>query len=433
MKNQKGFTIVETLLGITIFIIISVGFITGILFTLEVNTGSGDRSRAQLLAQECMEAARNIRNDDFSNLSSGTHGILINNNQWELNGSSDTIDKFTRELIVSDTDEYTKEAKCRVTWQQTESRQGEVSLSSLFTNWTLVVSASIGNWALPEEEITININGGNDGLKVDSQGDYAYFVRKGGNPEFVVVDISDPAAAFQRGSISLGGQPRNIYVEDDYAYVVSKNNSQEIQVIDIRNPDSPIQVETHNFNNKGDGYGIYGKSNRLYVVRQSRSSQDEFYIMDMTTPTSLYELGSLDLGSHGYEVVVLGDYAYIASNHNSRELIIVDISNPNSLSIDATYNLNGNQDAHTITGFDNTVILGRSDGKIYIFDITNPESPSLTGTYEYSEPQSGEDELCIKDITLKNDTPESDWGDYTSFYHNIGTRENRLLLVISKI
>ena len=45
---------------------------------------AGERVRAQMLVDEGLAAAKNIRDSGFHNLTDGTYGIGIMNNQWSL-------------------------------------------------------------------------------------------------------------------------------------------------------------------------------------------------------------------------------------------------------------------------------------------------------------------------------------------------------------
>lgn len=254
---------------------------------------------------------------------------------------------------------------------------------------------SIGDWSSPAEESNLNFSGNQNGLKIQVQGNYAYIVLSGGNPDFIVMDVSDPANPSIVGSLVLPGGPRNIAVSGGFAYVASNRNNQELQVIDISIPASPSLVGSLNLSGNADANGIYYDSSKVYMVR-TNSGDDELSIIDVTTPASPSEIGSLNLNSTAYEILVLSNYAYIASASNSQELQIINITNPAAPVAASTYNLSGNDDAYSITGYNNIVLLGRSNGDVSIVDITSPSSPVLLGNYN----DFGDD---IRDISLGNE------------------------------
>ncbi len=266
----------------------------------------------------------------------------------------------------------------------------EVPNTSTISNLPSVTTV---DWDNPVEESSLDLSGGQNGLKVQVSGNYAYVVRQDGTPDFAVIDISDTDNPSLVGSLTLTGLPYNIALSGDYAYISSSNDTQELQVIDISTPSSPSLAGSFDATGTADGYGVYVSGNTAYLVRDS-SGNNELYIINVTTPTSPVELGSVGLSGDCMEVVVLGNYAHIASKNNSQELQVVDVSVPSSPSKVGQYNLSGNSNAITIAGFGSAVILGRNDGGVYLMDISTPSSPSEIGSYAALDD--------VRDLTLEN-------------------------------
>jgi hypothetical protein len=82
-----------------------------------------------------LEAVRNIRDENFSNLTDGTFGLTSTGNQWNLSGASDTTDIFTRAVTISAVDANRKLVTSTVTWQQNPQRAGSVQAVTYLTNW----------------------------------------------------------------------------------------------------------------------------------------------------------------------------------------------------------------------------------------------------------------------------------------------------------
>lgn len=141
LTKKSGFSLVEVLLSVTLFIFVVTSFL-GILFYGEQSTAiAGNRARAVYLAEEGLEAVRNMRDENFNNLTDGTYGLTLASNgvsnQWNLTGS-ETIDIFTRQIDISTVDTDTKNIISTVTWQQTPQNLGTVSLSTKLKNWRTV-------------------------------------------------------------------------------------------------------------------------------------------------------------------------------------------------------------------------------------------------------------------------------------------------------
>ncbi len=378
IKNRKGFSLVEVLLASVIFGIFVATFVSAYLYGEEATMLAGNRARATFLAEEGVEAVRNIRDAGFSNLTDGVHGISTSGNQWSFSGSQDVNGIFTRTVTVAPIDSKRKNVTVNVTWQQNAQRTGTVSLVSRLTNWII---AGIGDWTNPTETGNVNISGNQDGLKIATQGDYVYVIINGGSPDFVVLDISNPDSPVQVGSFVLNGSPVDIEVIGNYAYIASNDNAEELKILDVSNPSAPVKVGVYNAPGNADGYAVDVIGNTAYLVRAS-SGDNEFIAINVTSKTAPVALGSVNLGDTGNAIRVLGNYAYVASNSNTQELQVINITNPSLPVISATYNIPSNNNAKSMAAFGTTVIVGTlTSGDVRIFDVSTPTNPVQAGLY----------------------------------------------------
>lgn len=138
--GKAGFSIVEVILSGALLILMVTTFIGAYLYGEESTALAGKSARATMLAEEGLEAVRNIRDSAYANLTDGTHGLTTTSNQWNLSGSSDITDDitdiFTRQVIIATVNSNTKSITSTVTWIQNAQRSGSVTLSSYLTNWT---------------------------------------------------------------------------------------------------------------------------------------------------------------------------------------------------------------------------------------------------------------------------------------------------------
>ncbi|MBL1434246.1 hypothetical protein COB87_001590 [Candidatus Wolfebacteria bacterium] len=144
LVTNQGFFLVEALLATSLFALIITGFVGAFLYGQESTMLSGNRAQAVFLAEEGLEAVRNIRDDNFSNLTDGNHGITISGNEWVFAGTTDVQDIFTRQIEIGTIDTDRKIATSTVLWQQNQQRQGSVSLVAYFNNWQDTTSQSTG-------------------------------------------------------------------------------------------------------------------------------------------------------------------------------------------------------------------------------------------------------------------------------------------------
>lgn len=133
--KRTGLSLVGVLVALGIFVL---NFTAIGLLVLDASVASrhgGERTQATLLASEGMEAVRSMAEDDFDNVSVGTHGIVISGGVWIFSGTEDLQDQFTRSVIVTDLGVDTKKIESTVVWNTTKARQTSVSLVGYITDW----------------------------------------------------------------------------------------------------------------------------------------------------------------------------------------------------------------------------------------------------------------------------------------------------------
>jgi Tfp pilus assembly protein PilV len=378
--NNKGFSIPEAVVSVAIFGLIVTGF-TGISLYFRVQRDSSDQSRAVLLAEEGLEVVHNIQDEDYANFpSDGDHYLEVSGNQWNFSLTEEVIDVFTRMISVLSIDGNTKEVVSQVSWQEDSGKNRDVSLTTRFTNWQALVSATC-SWNAGVNKLSfLDLPAGQSGIKVQTSGNYAYMIRTNSDPNLFVINVTDIANPVIEATSTLIGDPVNIFINGDYAYIASSDNGQELQIVNITDPTSPSFEGSYNAVGNANANGIYVVNQVAYFTRNS-SNGDELFIMDVTTPATPSLIGSLNLSAGANEIIVIDNYAYVASEHNNQELQVVDVSTPSIPSLAGSYNPSGNNNGLSITGFQQTVILGRVGGEITLFNISTPSLPVVLGSY----------------------------------------------------
>lgn len=105
--------------------------------------------------------------------------------------------------------------------------------------------------------------------------------------------------------------------------------SSNIDVFDLTNPEAPVLVNTQSieatFTTSCSFLGMTESNGLLYVVS---STTDKLYIVDVSDPMNLSVSGTVGLPQTNGDIVVDGNYAYIATIDAGGPLTIVDVSNP---------------------------------------------------------------------------------------------------------
>lgn len=138
-KSNSGFSLVEIVLASGVLALLSIIFLGILTYGQESTVRAGQRTRAVFLAQEGLEAARSIRDQNFSNLTVGNFG-LGSDGQWSLITQPEIIDIFTRTISIADVDLHTKQIVSKVQWKQAGATVVDISLSTLLTDWRTATS-----------------------------------------------------------------------------------------------------------------------------------------------------------------------------------------------------------------------------------------------------------------------------------------------------
>jgi type II secretory pathway pseudopilin PulG len=121
MRNETGQTLIELTVALGIFIIVISVLVYLILNSYVAGRLASEITQANFLAEEGLETARSIRDNNWQGLTGET---------------TETIDgKFTRTIKIEEIDSDRKKITSRVSWQFTEQRSQEVKLVTHLTNW----------------------------------------------------------------------------------------------------------------------------------------------------------------------------------------------------------------------------------------------------------------------------------------------------------
>ncbi len=132
-----------------------------------------------------------------------------------------------------------------------------------------------------------------------------------------IYDVDPPLDTHKIGQVIPPGMARDVVIEGQYAYVAS--GAAGLQIIDISFPDDPqITGNGLHIGNLTDGIFIDG--NLCYCADRYTG----LHIVDISDPFNPFQLGNIRLKGKASDVVVMGDYAFVAAV--SGDISIVDIT-----------------------------------------------------------------------------------------------------------
>jgi len=137
--EEKGQSLLELVIAITLF-----AFLLSLSAFLIIGHYLPHRLAeeimiADFLAREGIEATISIRDNNWDDLTPGTHGLGISENHWIFQGSEENVGEVlnngVRKIIIEDAGNDRKKITSQVTWQFTKDRTEKVELITLLTNW----------------------------------------------------------------------------------------------------------------------------------------------------------------------------------------------------------------------------------------------------------------------------------------------------------
>jgi type II secretory pathway pseudopilin PulG len=141
-RNNKGQSIIEFLVALGIMVIVAGGGTTIIIGSLRANKNLESHIEALGLANEGIEAAKSIKNQDWDNMINGTYGLDDSAGFWSFLPSPNLIkEKYSREVIIEDAEIAgdssweVKKITSAVTWNQIPTRTERISNILYLSNW----------------------------------------------------------------------------------------------------------------------------------------------------------------------------------------------------------------------------------------------------------------------------------------------------------
>jgi hypothetical protein len=227
-------------------------------------------------------------------------------------------------------------------------------------------------------------------IKVTVIGGYTYVANSYSGVR--IIDSSIPSETSESAFYSTPAKARGVAIRGNFAYVVE--DSSVMHILNIADPSNPVKVGSCHVLN-GSTFGIAVSGNYAYIADSSGSS---LRVIDVSSPSSPYEVGRLHTPDSCIDIAIRGDYAYVAGYEEG--LFIIDISNPLSPSEVSVYDTPERAWGIEVSG--DYAYVADQEGGLRIIDISNPELPREVGSYEPM--------LSARDVVIKGDYAfVSDW------------------------
>src|SRR3989344_2580369 len=101
---REGYLVIEVLLAAALFVTFATGAIIAVVSSWDTNRRAAEQTSAMGYLSEGLEAARSIKNQDFTKLTDGVKGVARTvGGVWDFSGTSNATDsdRYTRQILVT--------------------------------------------------------------------------------------------------------------------------------------------------------------------------------------------------------------------------------------------------------------------------------------------------------------------------------------------
>lgn len=397
-KNlNKGMSTLEILLAFVI-LILAITAVIGIGFgNQSITVDAETNTEALSKAQQLLEDARADSRKDFFSV-----------NSKNISDQSGSL-SYAKSLLITDLTPCKKLASSTVSWNLSPTRQLKIDLGTFLTDIPGVMALGgdcdtepITEWDNPKTASSIGL-GGSGGTDIDVQDSIIYLSSSPSAPAkedlyiYKFNEVGNSLTFLSKKNISNGIS--SLDASGDYIYLANNETSKQLVIIDSNNPNSPqiIASSTLPGMTTGKGKSIYYFDHKVYIGTQylpcascAPTQNNEFHIYDVSTPNSPQWKGSFNVNNNVNDIVVRGNYAYLATSGDDREIVILNVSNPANISQIGIYNAQDvpsgvGEDATSLFLLGNKLFFGRERAAgtrpdFYVLDISNPATPQYVGS-----------------------------------------------------
>ena len=209
---------------------------------------------------------------------------------------------------------------------------------------------------------------------VDIAGRYVFVASASGGGLLNIIDVQDKGNPVLVSTLVIGGTPRGVRVLGRTAFVTGNGAANGLISVDVSDPANPVLLQAFNTTN-GVRTEFDAVGSLVYVV--AAASANNFQIIDVSNPSSMATLVSLDIGGTVWAVKVQGRYAYVVQDTGNR-LDIFDVSDPASTSNVpvGTVQLAPGASGRALDVVGNfAYVADAALNVVYVLDVSDPTTP----------------------------------------------------------
>lgn len=378
-KHKKAQNIIEIMLAIAIVVITASGLSIALTNETLMSHKLIDEAQALNFAQEGVEATRSIWNRNPLLVTEGTWGLSIENDGWELSGTSDTpapgvtrtvtifpVYRDNNRNIVENPEEGTLDRntviiECNVTWED-----------GLFGAQTKTLKGYLGNWQ-GKDWITTTLPELQTGTFTDTKAKLTLQEPPDQNAHIELAMTIRDSGFFS--DVEIGHHAKDVVVRDGYAYVATLTSSAGLVVVDVRDVENPRVVTSLNIGGKTNGIALHEN----YAYLALAKDDEQLAIVDISNPESPVLIRKQGWAMrYARNIDIHYPYVYLATDDEDFALMAINVSDPQNPVLEKKLTLHDADDGATgIAYYEGHIYVGTDEKdeqgnlKFYILDATS--------------------------------------------------------------
>jgi len=414
---KKGFSTVELMVAFAILTLVFGGVILADFSANYWAITSQTSNEALYKAKTRLEVLRAGAKQDFQSVVSSP-STKDNDSDCAAGGLC-----YFVESIVTNLSPCSKYAQAKVTWQVDSYPQSDTSLFTNLTNPTEAIELGgdcplappSGAWRTMTQLSSSDFGAGNP-TGIDTLGGITYMATD--QAPYLEIAQASGFTAFANGFAAM--DPYNdIDVARDaatgrtYGYAAIASTSVQLEVLDLTDPNNPTSVSKLALNSVDplgsypQGWRVFYYDRKVYITTRETTGP-EFHVIDVSNPANPTELGSKELNTSAYGIVVrdirmngsVHRFVFLATTDDSKEIMVLDATNPAAITevAGAATDLPGAYDSRSIFLSGTTLYIGRVQNtgpELYALDASNLLSAS-GGLPTLGTAEAGGDVLALR-------------------------------------
>jgi hypothetical protein len=184
-----------------------------------------------------------------------------------------------------------------------------------------------------------------------------------------ILNVSDPSSPSEIGHYATEGEAQAVYLVDSLAYVADSDSG--LRVLNLSDPISPFEIGCYPLDCFIGGLQV------VDTVAYATVSADGLYIINFSNPANPYLAGFYYTGHHTYDVYVRDNLAYLTYGG----IYIIDVSTPANLDEIGSCGLGMGDNAVNVKVIDTLAYATDDDNDLHIINVSDPTDPLEIGFY----------------------------------------------------